>query len=484
MSPTTSSLRSRVLIVTLVSALIGLIAAAFQGPQGASAAPACSAMTQKVHLFIDAKRGVNLLTYNSSRFSKLKKGGYVDQGVVFQAARKTKGLSAVHVMYRKSNHDRIYTTSKSEIKALKKRGYKSNGVGFYAASSSRSCLSPVYRLTKGKVHRYVATAAGEKTLVAQGWSSSKIAFWANRPAASKPAVSTPAGGVFTIAVMPDTQQEVLSDGDKRFAGRTNWLVDNLASLDLKFVTHVGDVVNWDTPDHDQYNRAAAALHVLDDAGIPYSLSPGNHDTGAVCQGGGACPNTNIPQAVRNTTTFNTYLNQGVADLAGRFEPGKVDNTYSRFDAGGRHWLVLNLELWPRSNVVSWAKTVVADHPHDNVIVVTHSYLTASGGIYQTNGGYGANSPQYLYDNLISKYPNIRLVLSGHVGKAAHRIDHGVKGNRIDSFLLAMHDNTTNPMRIVQIDTTKGLLKTWVYAPKTQQDYPAYNYSASGIDWVK
>ena len=68
---------------------------------------------------------------------------------------------------------------------------------------------------------------------------------------------------------------------------------------------------------------------------------------------------------------------------GYFEAGKVDNTYSRFDAGGRHWLVLNLELWPRTAVVAWAQPVVASHPDDNVIVATHSYLTASGAIYQT-----------------------------------------------------------------------------------------------------
>ncbi len=61
---------------------------------------------------------------------------------------------------------------------------------------------------------------------------------------------------------------------------------------------------------------------------------------------------------------------------------------------------------------------MAAHPDENVIVLTHSYLEADGSISQSNGGYGATSPQYLYDNLIKVYPNIKFVLSGHVGISA------------------------------------------------------------------
>ena len=52
---------------------------------------------------------------------------------------------------------------------------------------------------------------------------------------------------FTFAAMPDTQQEVLRSSDTRFINRTKWLVNQKAALDLRFVTHSGDVVNWDTP---------------------------------------------------------------------------------------------------------------------------------------------------------------------------------------------------------------------------------------------
>lgn len=125
----------------------------------------------------------------------------------------------------------------------------------------------------------------------------------------------------------------------------------------------------------------------------------------------------------------------------------------------------------RTEVIEWARGVVAAHPTDNVAVATHSYLTSTGAILQSNGGYGATSPQYLYDRLIKVYPNVRMVFSGHTGKAVVRTDTGVKGNKIVSMLTAMHDNTTNPLRTVEIDVFADTLTTAVYARATTQSYP-------------
>ncbi len=170
-------------------------------------------------------------------------------------------------------------------------------------------------------------------------------------------------------------------------------------------------------------------------------------------------------------------------MNGGFESGKTDNVYSEFNAGGKHWLVLNLEMWPRVAVVNWAQRVVAEHPHDNVIVVTHSYLNADGSIHQ-QAEYGATSPQYLYDNLISRYANIKMVFSGHVGIAASRTDVGVNGNTIYSFLAAIHSNSTNPVRLVSINTKSGTIQSRIVAPwNNATDWVPYNLDISGVTWV-
>ena len=88
--------------------------------------------------------------------------------------------------------------------------------------------------------------------------------------------------------------------------------------------------------------------------------------------------------------------------------------------------------------------MVASHPKHNVIVVTHSYLTVERRDSSDNGGYGATSPQYLYDNLIKVYPNIKMTFSGHTGAAAYRRDVGVKGNVIHNYLLTMHYHHHQP----------------------------------------
>ncbi|HEY3408406.1 MAG TPA: hypothetical protein VGK53_09570, partial [Propionicimonas sp.] len=166
----------------------------------------------------------------------------------------------------------------------------------------------------------------------------------------------------------------------------------------------------------------------------------------------------------------------IENVGGAFEAGKVDNIWTTFEAGGTKWLVLTLELWPRAAVVTWAQKVVAGHPGYNVVVQTHSYLTDSGGINQTNGGYGATSGQYLFDNLIRRYPNIKLVFSGHTGMAARRVDKGLSGNTIVSYLQTFHSDTTNPVRIVTISPASGLVTTRIIAPYTNETWSSYSTS--------
>lgn len=306
------------------------------------------------------------------------------------------------------------------------------------------------------------------------------------PTASPTPTSTPPAGdtKFSFAVYPDTQQEVLRAGDTRFKNRSQYLVTNKASLDLRFVTGTGDVVNWDTPDHAQYQVAQDAMRPLEAAGVPYSLALGNHDTQAVTTGGGARDPKRTRQLVRDTSVFDRYFTASqFGGVTGTFESGKVDNQFSVYSAGGVSWLVMTLELWPRTEVVTWARNVVATHPRSNVIIATHSYLNSDGSIYQ-GSDYGANSPQYLYDNLVSQYTNIKFVFSGHVGNTANRVDTGVHGNKIYSFLQCLHSNTTNPVRLVEVDTRANSLRTWVYGPFDNSTYAAADRTVTGLDLVR
>jgi hypothetical protein len=305
---------------------------------------------------------------------------------------------------------------------------------------------------------------------------------AQPPAEPPPAVSDPAT-TFSFAVVPDTQPEVKAD-DPRTDKRVAWLVAHREALNLQWVLHSGDVQDWDTPDHQQWVTMSARFAALAAAGIPFIAAPGSHDTAAVCEGGSACPGADASVTVRDTTLWNAYYPPSYFGFEGMAEKGKSDNGFRTFRAGGVDWLVLSLEIWPRPEVIDWAKEVVASHPHHNVIVLTHMFLEKDGSISTTNGGYGATTPTQLWEAL-KGYPNVVMTFSGHTGQVFSGSTPAVDGHPVAMFLQAMHAPDTNPVRIVTVDTAAGTIRTQVRSsfdrskPVGQQDVEeAYPYSVT------
>ncbi|MCQ2478949.1 MAG: metallophosphoesterase, partial [Clostridia bacterium] len=91
-----------------------------------------------------------------------------------------------------------------------------------------------------------------------------------------------ADGKFSLAIFPDTQQEVISYAAKNgnFLKRCEWLAENAKSFDVRFLVHTGDVVNWGDADESQLVLASDGMAVIDEANIPVIYSLGNHDTAA------------------------------------------------------------------------------------------------------------------------------------------------------------------------------------------------------------
>lgn len=460
--------------MTGVLALVGVCSPA---PPGHAATAACSAFSANVYERVHPTARSASLTLNRDMSTSFVRRGFIAkrETSMRMATRGGRGLVAVHRLYRTRNGpDFLYTASPKEIAHAKARGgYVDEGVAFFAATTPAPCLLPVVSYAKNGVHRFTTTAADKAMLAAAGWRKEGVRFYAGRPASDP---------VFSFAVYPDTQEEVYPNHGGRFRQRSQWLVDHRRQFDLRFMVHSGDIVNWDTSDHAQYQVARDAFEPLEEAGIPYSLSPGNHDTAAVCPGGSACPGSTY-HLLRDTRTYNEYFSRQSLNREGAYERGKRDNTYQIYTAGGVGWLVLNLEMWPRGGVVEWAQRVVAGHPKHNVIVVTHHYLTSTGAI-SSQRDYGDTAPTVLARELIHKYPNIRMVFSGHTGTAAHRADRGLHGNRVDSFLTTMHDGRNNPVRLVQVDTRGNTVKTWIHAPLTQTSYPQYTEQLSGRTWLR
>lgn len=229
-------------------------------------------------------------------------------------------------------------------------------------------------------------------------------------------------GSFTIAVLPDTQN--YGEGHPEgFMGQTKWLVDNQQKRNLAAVLHLGDITNRNTTA--QWELAAAAMGQLDGK-IPYFMVPGNHDysSGGKCSDRTTSLNDYFPiDKFRTRETFG-----GVYDK----EPGRMENSYHLFSAGGRDFVVIGLEFGPRKDVVRWANEIAAKHKDREAILITHAYMYFDETRYDwaekgTKQSWNPHSYQVakqsdddvmdgteLWHNLVSKHENFIMTLNGHV----------------------------------------------------------------------
>lgn len=269
---------------------------------------------------------------------------------------------------------------------------------------------------------------------------------------------------FVIPVIPDTQGEV-NQKPEMLISQLKWIVDKKDSLNIPFVLHVGDIVDFDN--HGHWQTASDCFKILDDAKMPYVLCLGNHDTEAVGENSGSAAPGNVNLNLRKTTKFNTYFPVSrLMGQQGRHEESKSDNAYYTFKAGGLDWLIVSLEFCARLSPVRWVNKVVADHPNHNVIILTHYHMNGSGDISERNAGYGDLSPYEIYDMLIKKHPNILMVLSGHTGNSTWRNDRGDSGNRIYQILTDYQGENYGDgyLRLLEINPERRYIFGKVYSP--------------------
>lgn len=335
----------------------------------------------------------------------------------------------------------------------------------------------------------------------------------------------PGETTFTLASIPDTQVETSSSsGAQRFNNRLQWLANNKASLNLKYAWQVGDLTDWDDETHSHYVRASSGLQILEQAGVPYGLTVGNHDTAAVCYGGSACPDVDIPREFRTITTWHQYFPPsrfaGLTTMCSEFaqfndrlmasapsgmatsnhnhpqfiknrcaSQNTTDNGYRTFTAGGLKWLLINYEMWPRSAVQEWMKTVLERHLDHNAILFTHMHLGGSGNIPTDFGGYGSpqGAPSAVQNNVVRAYPNVRFTFSGHTGTAACATFTGVNGNQIYSYLDNRREGSPPPnhVRLMTIDVPGRTATSQLYVPQSGQTLTqSSNCNVSNVTWVQ
>ena len=316
---------------------------------------------------------------------------------------------------------------------------------------------------------------------------------------------------FTIVLVPDSQGyfEWYDVGGQlyldRGVGQFQWIANNIASRNITFVTQVGDSVqNFNTGGHSSSEWSASAsatnlLHVgsnpANAALVPYSLTIGNHNYDSKKWMNAS----DVPVAIRgpdnivvNSSKWRSTF--GPSRFAGQSWFGGSDNgfvyhdptwgnitgvglsTYQIFQAGGQTYLHLNLELGAPDQTLAWARSIMAANPGVPTMVSTHSLL--SGVNFQTLEGnwrryvdmtwtVQGNSGQEIWDQFLSDYDQIVMVMCGHTGGQATSImqnDHG------QNVIMALFDTTGKQMPTDANRNGVGWLRMFTINPVTGDTY--------------
>ncbi len=238
--------------------------------------------------------------------------------------------------------------------------------------------------------------------------------WSATTYAAESAPANTSENPFTVVLLPDTQYYCnLANGGTpaMYMSQVMWIRERLEQDNIKFVIHLGDIV--DTDKQEQWKIADRAHRVLDDV-VPYSMLPGNHDM--------------RDMQTRATLLYNEYFGpkrfQDNSWYGGHLGK-KNDNNYCFFQGGGHKFMVLSLQWDPTDAMLKWAGDVVRAHPNHHVIVATHEYM---GRDERSDMG------EHMWNRFVRRHPNIFLVVSGHIIGWGHQTSTGDHGNPIHEIL--------------------------------------------------
>jgi hypothetical protein len=218
---------------------------------------------------------------------------------------------------------------------------------------------------------------------------------------------------YTLVIIPDPQYLSAVSCTALYGNMMNRMVSDQSSWNIKAVIGVGDCQNNGLlASNSDYTRFAAAVAILNSAGIPYVSPPGNHDY----DNNHPSDRANLSFAFKagsvmgadtRAAWFGSGRSIGAGDMAywvGSYD-GTGANTAISLAIGSRRLLILSLEFYPGSLVLNWAQGL-----HDSYVsqgyevhVTTHGYsdISTTLSFASRAGGYGPT----LYSMAAAPYAN-------------------------------------------------------------------------------
>ncbi len=250
--------------------------------------------------------------------------------------------------------------------------------------------------------------------------------------------------------------------------QNQWVLDNYKRLDIRYTFHTGDFV--DNPNSDtQWSVMDKAYKLWDDAGYPYGILAGNHDvvnykvdstTGAVTE--------------FNHNNFSKYFGESRYNRNSWYG-GSFEDNYGHYDLMTIDGVDFIFMYMGYTNVeysqaaYDWMNGVLSQYADRVATICLHDYLYA-------NGTRSVNGDR-IFERVVLKNPNVRMVMCGHNYNSTRKIDtiddngDGVADRTVYQ-IMANYQSTTNGgngfMRFMECDTAAGEIACRTYSPYTQK----------------
>ncbi|RAZ80871.1 metallophosphoesterase [Planococcus halotolerans] len=295
------------------------------------------------------------------------------------------------------------------------------------------------------------------------FQNGKVQAMVHDAAASKDAVVD--NSKFTMAWFTDTQFYA-AEKPEVWTSMTNWMIEEYSKGRFGYVINSGDLVNIST-DLDQWAVADENLTRMDEANIPYGVMAGNRDV------------VNQDTMEIDYTNFWTYA--GKDRYEGKPWYGEqMDNNrnhYDLFSFGAHDFIILYLGYGKvrEDETIQWTNQMLAKHSDKNAILVVHNYLSP--------GGYRSQDGTYIFDNVVRKSPNVKMVLGGHYFGADREIRTVTDPDGTTREILEVlsnyqgKDGAEGYMRLLTFDPATDTVDFDTYSPY----HDDYNYFEDGSD---
>lgn len=190
--------------------------------------------------------------------------------------------------------------------------------------------------------------------------------------------------------------------------------------DYAFIS--GDLVQKTVDEQEWKDVMEYLVDPILNGNVPLGVSSGNHDVGGL-----VAVNPDGSNGLDDVLVYDFYEKYVGESKFNKmsYYGGGFENNRSHYDivtVADHEFLFLHLGwgstaygVHVSSKDVKWAKQVLEMYPNKTVVLSTHEYLNSFGGRTATG--------EYIFNELVKKYSNVKFVFSGHINGSSSKIDY-------------------------------------------------------------